>query len=292
MARVLFCLTLSTLAACGGEPARSSQAPRVIALDEISLSSCPDRHADITLEASPVEDPVRSEAIGVWERWCDPANPGPHVPRGYTVFIYDGRYVSLVTNVEPLLEATPPIRMYTESAPFRLESRWQGDVLQARFPPWLLNEATEDEWLELARFEGERFVWPDNGELAYERGQPRFDTRALRALGEPREPLDYEGVATGRARGALLFRAIDAALHECVVASLARSERPTEGAPARLTVRVGADGGVVGAPSFESEDEALVVCATDALASLQVQGWTAPEEAGYRFAFSMRADVP
>jgi hypothetical protein len=208
------------------------------------------------------------------------------VPRGHDELIYDGGYVTLVSNVEPIARPAPPLSMYVTQGVFRLESRWDGDVLEVRFPPWLLRDAEQDEWLGLARLSGDHFVWPDDGEVAYERAQPRRDSPAL---AEPREPLDYERVAGERARGALIFQSVEAELHRCAEASAERLAHPYDTARVSFSVRLGETGAIVGAPTVESEDTALAACVAQVLVALRVTGFEAPDDARYSLTFVVTA---
>lgn len=281
-------LTFIVLTGCGGgAPRPSAESPRTIVLDEISLSPCPERESGATpIEVVPVAEPARPEAVGVWSRSCDPENPGPHVPRGHDVLIYDGAFITLASNVEPIARPEPPISMFVTHGVFRLESRWDGDLLEVRFPPWLLRDALEDEWLPIARLRGDHFVWPENGEVAYERAQPR---RNSPALAEPREPLDYERVTADRARGALIFHSVEAELHRCAEAGVERLARPYDTVRIGFSVRLDETGAIIGAPTVESEDAELVACVTASLVGLRVAGFEAPQEAGYSLTLRVAA---
>jgi len=281
-------LALIMLTNCGGaEPTPAPERPRTIALDEISLSPCPEREPGATpIEVTPVANAARPEAVGVWSRSCDPESPGPHTPRGHDELIYDGAFVTLASNIEPIAEPEPPLSMYVTHGVFRLESRWNGDLLEVRFPRWLLRDAPEDEWLGLARLSGDHFVWPENGERAYERAQPR---RNSPALAEPREPLDYERVAAERARLALIFRRVETQVHRCAEASLERLARPYDTERIHFSLRLDQAGAIVGAPTVESEDAELVACVTGSLVGLRVSGFAAPEEASYSLTFVVAA---
>lgn len=287
---LVLAILLVLLFGCGGEAGPPARTPRTLALDEISLSSCPDRDPGVSLvEAHPVAEPVRPAAVGVWSRWCDPTSPGPHVPRGPDELIYDGEFVTLVSNVQPIVRPDPPLRAYVYQDVYRLESRWAGDLLQVRFPPWLLHDAGEERWVEIARFSDDRFLWPDTNELAYERGQPRRDSRASRALAEPREPLDYERVATDRARSALVYRSIDVALHHCAVISIEGLRRPSDRLHIDLSVRLDPTGRIVDEPTVETEDEDLTTCIAEALVDLRAEGYQFPENATYELGFLVAA---
>lgn len=276
----LWSVALVLLSSCGGaEPTPAAERARTIALDEISLSPCPERDPGATpIEVAAIADPARPEAVGVWSRACDPNRPGPHTPRGYDELIYDGAFVTLASNIEPIADPAPPLSMYVTQGVFRLESRWNGDLLEVRFPPWLVRDADQEEWLGLARLSGDHLVWPDSGELAYERAQPR---RNSPALAQRREPFDYDRVSGERARLTLIFDSVETRLRQCANRVAERLSSPYDTVRVDISVRLEQSGAIVGAPTVESDSAELAACVAASLVGLRVSDLEASEEASY-----------
>jgi hypothetical protein len=238
----------------------------------------------------PVPEPAHPEAIGLWKRWCDPEAPGPHVPRAHDAFVYDGAYVTLVGAPfeEQLL---PDLMTWDPQRPFRLESRWTGDVLEMRIPAWLRYEdsdgARRSAFVEVGRLAGDRFVWSDSGEPAYERASRPLDAGPWRHLTEPRAPItDYDG--EGDSLTLSVFRQVAETIRSCLLRAREHLLPDEPGPPGAVLVDLDPDGTVLEA-HLGSRDRRLSDCGAAALRELSIEGYAAPERARYRLRFGVRS---
>jgi hypothetical protein len=139
--------------------------------------------------AHPV-DPPPAASLGPAGIWFQP--PAPWDPDAPTIrlprqpFVYDGEHVTMHL-------WTAKVWMWRASDDtYRVQTRWQGDVLQWR-PPF-------GPWSDLARFEGDRFV--DSDGVPFARTTAGELPEAHRTLLIAREPHDDSITPLGRRSGA------------------------------------------------------------------------------------------
>ncbi len=282
-------VALLVVAACGGaeQNARPQErTPRRIELEEISMNGCPsfDEGAPANVEALP--DSIVPEAVGQWIRQCDPESPGPHQPRGYEAFVYDGRYLSLVAVSRTPFE-DPTLAVDNSQRVFRLESEWRDDVLFIRVPSFLRFDSDEQsgsEWLAVARFDAEQgvFLWPESDEVAYVRGPHLMQVGPWRRLTEPHAPLADPEAATDTL-AARVFAHLSGFVTTCVDAL----DQPTD-VSGHLAVEVAPDGRITAMDgAFESEHRTYMRrCAREqAAAHPRIEGYEAASPGRYQMHF-------
>lgn len=205
------------------------------------------------------------DAVGVWAARCEDRRLTPEI---WSAFIYDGQHVTVRYEPGGWSGEYPPRYLRVEDATFRLESRWDSNVLWARLPG--------GGWVEVARFVDGRFV-RDERELVFEYGHQGWVPDSLFA---ERVPLDYETEAHALRSEERWRGVMPAVTEQCS----SRAEVVPEGEQhvGSVEFTIGRDGCVALAEVTHSHSE-LAACILEALQSTCLADYAYPSSTSYRY---------